>query len=168
MRLLPAIVALFLPLVAAAQTQDQNVTRTPIGDWTKVCINEGATCVVEQIGKTASGEDALRIRIEKLPSPQTVNGQSIVAVANIEVPLGVVLSTGLKLRIDQGQVTASPYFVCQAQGCVVRAPLQNELLESLKRGARAQFSFTVIQQGEGRDIPIDISLSGFTRAFDSL
>ena len=167
-RLIPAIAALSLMLAGAAAAQEQNVTRTPIGDWSKVCLPDGGACVIEQIGKTAAGEEALRIRIEKLQAPQQVNGESIEAVANIEVPLGVVLSTGLKLRIDQGEVSASPYFVCQAQGCLVRAPLQNALLEALKRGARAQFAFTVIQQGAGRDVPIDISLSGFTRAYDSL
>jgi invasion protein IalB len=169
-RLFSAIAAMALSLAAQAhaQEQEQDVTRTPIGDWTKVCIQNGATCVIEQVGKTASGEDALRIRIEKLASPQSVNGQNIEAVANIEVPLGVVLSTGLKLRIDQGDVSASPYFVCHTQGCLVRAPLQAELLASFKRGSRAQFAFTVIQEGEGRDVPVDISLSGFTRAFDSL
>jgi invasion protein IalB len=164
-----ACVAAAVSIASAAVAQDQqNVTRTPMGDWTKLCVNGNAQCVIEQIGKTAAGEDAMSVQIEKLAAPQEVNGSTVEAVANIRVPLGVVLTQGLRLRIDQGQQSASPYFMCQPNGCLVRAPLQPDLLQSFRRGARAQFSFVVLAEGEAREVPIDISLSGFTRAFDSL
>lgn len=154
--------------VATAQEQKPNVTRTPVGDWTKLCINDGADCVIEQIGKTAEGEEAFSIQVEKLATPQDVNGAKVESVANIRVPLGVVLTQGLRLKIDQGQESVSPYFICQPNGCVVRAPLQPELLTSLKAGAKAQFTFTVVVNSQPKRVPIDISLSGFTRAYDGL
>lgn len=169
MRLSSIIVAATLAFAAAAAAQEApELVRTPMGDWTKICNKEGTACLIEQVGKTAAGEEALRIQIEKLPEPQDVGGQRIESLAIIRVPLGVILTEGLKLKIDQGEVSESPYLTCQPGACVVRAPLQASLLASFKGGAKAQFSFTVFADGQPQQVPIDISLSGFTRAYDSL
>jgi invasion protein IalB len=152
---------------AHAQTE-QDVVRTAIGDWTKLCVDGGQVCVIEQVGKTAAGEDALSFQVEKLATPQQVNGAAVNAIANIRVPLGVVLTQGLRLQIDQGEMAASPFFLCQQAGCLVRAPLPEDLLNRLRRGARATLAFTVIQNGEPEEISVSISLSGFTRAFTEL
>lgn len=128
---------------------------------------------MEQIGKTAQGEDALSMQVEKLPEPQTVDGQRIEAVGNFLVPLGVLLQReiggGLRLRVDSGETTASPFFMCQQIGCIVRAPLTGALLDSFRRGARATFTFAALDEtGQVRNIDIPISLSGFTRAYNTL
>jgi invasion protein IalB len=164
-----AFLMAFAASAGAANAQSgEDVTRTPVGDWTRLCVDGGEVCVIEQIGRTSGGEEVLNFQVEKLPSPQQVNGASVQAVANIRVPLGVVLTQGLRLKIDQGETSASPYFVCQQAGCLVRAPLQEALLNSLRRGAKATLSFTVIQNGEPQEITTDLSLSGFTRAFGDL
>lgn len=158
---------------AQAQTEQQapsepEVTRTPVGDWTRLCVVGENVCIIEQIGRTAAGEDALSFQVEKLAEPQQLNGQTVSAVANIRVPLGVVLTQGLRLKIDQGETTASPFFICLPSGCRVRAPLQEALLESLRRGAKATISYTLFRNGEPQEISADISLSGFTRGFGDL
>jgi invasion protein IalB len=163
-----AVAAVLTVAAPASAQQGEELVRTPFGDWTKLCTQDNATCVIEQIGRTAAGEDALSFQIEKLPEAQDVNGQRVEAVANIRVPLGVVLTQGLRLQIDQGEVSASPFFMCQQVGCLVRAPLQAQLVDQLKRGARATMGYTVLQNGEPAEISVNISLSGFTRAIDSL
>ncbi|MFN3613857.1 MAG: invasion associated locus B family protein [Rubrimonas sp.] len=163
-----AVAAVLTVAVPASAQQGEELVRTQFGDWTKLCTQDNAMCVIEQIGRTAAGEDALSFQIEKLPQPQDVNGQRVEAVANIRVPLGVVLTQGLRLQIDQGEVTASPFFMCQQVGCLVRAPLQPQLVDQLKRGARATMGYTVLQNGEPAEISVNISLTGFTRAIDSL
>jgi invasion protein IalB len=164
-----AIVTAFvgLPSLAPAQTA-QEPTRQQVGDWTVICAPAGRPCVMEQIGKTAQGEDALSMQIEKLPEPQTVDGQQIESVGNFLVPLGVLLQAGLRLRVDSGETAASPYFLCQQNGCVVRAPLQPELLDRFRRGARATLTFAALDNGQPRDVEISLSLSGFTRAYNTL
>jgi invasion protein IalB len=92
----------------AAPSGEAAVTREAIGDWTKVCAASGSPCVIEQIGKTAQGEAALNMQIERLPKAQTVNGEQVEAVANVLTPLGVLLQNGLRLQIDGGEVQASP------------------------------------------------------------
>lgn len=152
----------------AATASAQEVTREAIGDWTKLCAPSGSPCVMEQVGKTAAGETALNMQIERLAQPQTVDGQRIEAVANILTPLGVLLQPGLRLQIDGGEVQGTPYFLCQQNGCVVRAPLRPDLLNAFRRGARARLSYAGLDGGEAREVSVDISLAGFTRAFESL
>lgn len=166
-RILPvfAAVALALPLASAAQ----DVTRTQYGDWTVACAAGGAPCIMQKAGTTDEGQTALSMEIEKLDEPQTVDGQRIEAVGNFLVPLGVLLQAGLRLQVDSGEVAASPFLLCQQNGCIVRAPLQPQILDSFRRGARARFAFTVFgNDGEPRDVEVTVSLSGFTRAYNAL
>ena len=165
-----AVVAacLVLPVMAGAQT-DEEMSRTQYGDWTVVCAAGGSPCLMQKMGTTDQGETALSMEIEKLSEPQTVDGQRIEAVGNFLVPLGVLVQAGLRLQVDSGEVAASPYLLCQQNGCLVRAPIQADLLDSFRRGARARFAFTIFgDDGEPRDIEVTVSLSGFTRAYNSL
>jgi invasion protein IalB len=175
----PTTVFLLALAAATASAQEQQpappaapeaeaFSRRAVGDWTIVCAPAGSPCVMEQIGKVASGEAALNIQIERLPQPQTVGGQQVSAVANILTPTGVLLQEGLQLRVDSGPEAASPFFVCQQSGCVVRAPLQTQLLDSFRKGARARFTYSLLDRNDVREVSADVSLSGFTRAFDEL
>lgn len=159
--------ALSLSSVASAQTAAET-TRQQIGDWTVICAAAGRPCVMEQVGKTAQGEDALSMQIEKLPEPQTVDGQRVEAIGNFLVPLGVLIQAGLRLRVDSGETAASPYFLCQQNGCIVRAPLQSGIIDSFRRGARATLTFAALNNGQPSDIDVTLSLSGFTRAYNTL
>lgn len=170
-----AIVA--FPGLAGAQTAEQpqaqqdgrqNVTRQQVGDWTVICAAAGRPCVMEQNGKTEQGETALSMQIEKLPEPQAVDGKTVEAVGNFLVPLGVLIQAGLKLQVDAGPVAASPYLLCQQNGCIVRAPLQADILQSFRRGARATLTFAILNNGQPREVAVPISLSGFTRAYNAL
>lgn len=167
-RIAVAALALAFPLTAAAQG-GQDVTRTQYGDWTVVCAAGGAPCIMQKMGTTDEGQTALSMEIEKLAEPQTVDGQRVEAVGNFLVPLGVLLQAGLRLQVDSGEVAASPYLLCQQNGCIVRAPLQADILDSFRRGARARLAFTIFDNsGETRDVEVTVSLSGFTRAFNAL
>jgi invasion protein IalB len=155
---------------AAGQAQQQpQTTRKEVGDWTVICDVSGKPCVMEQVGKTAQGETALSVQIAKLPQPQSVEGKRVEAVGTFLVPLGVLLQQGLRLRIDSGQTAASPFFLCQPNGCIVRAPMEGGLLEQFRRGSRATLTFALIgQNGQAREVSASISLSGFTRAYNAL
>ncbi|SEA20732.1 invasion associated locus B family protein [Rubrimonas cliftonensis] len=153
---------------ALAQTEERAVTRTTFGDWTRVCADATGECALEQIGKTANGEDALLMQVQKLPEPRTVDGVRIEAIAVIRVPFNIVLANQLRLRVDQGEVTASQYLTCNQQGCIVQAPLRPEQLESFRRGARAELGYTLIQGDKFQNVAATVSLSGFTRGFEGL
>lgn len=169
-RLFPALLALALTAAGGAVAQQAdapNATRTPIGDWTKVCP-EGGTCFIEQVARSGDGKDLLLFQIQKLPTPQEVKGGKVEAMANILVPLGVFLPGGLRLKIDQGEQTTAPYAVCQPGACVVQSAVDTGLLDRFRKGAKAQLVYVVLENGKPRDVVADVSLSGFTRALNEL
>jgi invasion protein IalB len=122
---------------------------------------------MEQVGKTTQGENALSMQIERLPEPAKMGPETVEFVANFLTPLGVLVQEGLELRIDGGEPQRSPYFLCQQNGCVVRAPLTKKLVDQFRRGKQAAFAFALVQNGKAGKVSATISLSGFTRALDA-
>lgn len=118
-----------------------------------------------QIGNDSDGTPVLEMVVRKLEEPLEVGERTAIAVLDVITPLGVVLPEGLSLMIDEGRQESAPFQVCTEQGCLVREPIDGDLVERLKRGSKAQVSVIAINQGE---VVASISLSGFTKAFGSL
>ena len=57
----------------------------------------------------------------------------------VVVPLGVLLPTGLGLKIDNQDVGNAPFLKCGKRGCVAEVVLQNEVIDKLKKGTNAMF-----------------------------
>ena len=140
---------------------------TQIGDWGVICDAEGnGSCAMTQLGKDPQGSPAIEFVVRKVDDENAeIEGVKIAAVADIITPLGVLLEFGLRLKIDDGEERGAPFRICQQHGCLVREPLSTDVIASLKRGNNALV--TVAAEGAG-PIDINISLSGFTKAFDSL
>ena len=94
-----------------------------------------------------------------------MQGQKIIAITDIITPLGVVLTSGLSMRIDSQQEQTAPFQICTEQGCLVREPLTEEAIGRFKKGANANVTVVAAQQGP---VSAVISLRGFTKAFNSL
>jgi invasion protein IalB len=83
----------------------------------------------------------------------------------VVVPLGVLLPTGLGLKIDDQDVGNAPFLKCGKRGCVAEVVLQDEVIAKLKQGTNAMF---IIFDTPEAGIGIPVSLQGFTDAFASL
>lgn len=134
------------------------------GAWQVSCV-EGADCAMAQIGKDDTGTPILEMVVRKLDAPLEADGRTAIAVIDFITPLGVVLTSGLELKIDSGQGEAAPFQICTEQGCLVREPVDQALIDRLKKGNGAQVSVVAANQGE---VAAKISLSGFTKSYDSL
>ena len=135
-----------------------------IGAWQFSCT-EGADCAMAQIGKDNTGTPILEMVVRKLEAPLEADGRTAIAVVDFITPLGVVLTSGLELKIDSGQGEAAPFQICTEQGCLVREPVDQGLIDRLKKGNNATVSVVAANQG---DVSANISLSGFTKAYNSL
>ncbi len=134
------------------------------GDWEVLCDTAGA-CLMTQIHRNEEGSPDVIFKVSKPRAATSSTGQPIPALAEIFVPLGVYLPAGLGLRVDQGEANEAPFYSCVPLGCSVRAPLTNEMIETLKRGSTA----TVIVAINPRNtIEISLSLRGFTAALGSI
>lgn len=87
------------------------------------------------------------------------------SLLRVIAPLGVLLTSGLGLRIDDVNVGATDFVRCLPNGCVAEARLTDELLGKLKAGKGATFIiFNTPEEGVG----IPVSLEGFATGYDAL
>ena len=83
----------------------------------------------------------------------------------VVVPLGVLLPTGLGLKIDNQDVGNAPFLKCGKRGCIAEVVLQEEVIQKMKTGTNAMFIiFDTPEAGFG----IPISLQGFGAALAGL
>jgi invasion protein IalB len=83
----------------------------------------------------------------------------------VVVPLGVLLPTGLGLKVDNQDVGNAPFLKCGKRGCVAEVVLQDEVIAKLKKGTNAMF---IIFDTPEAGIGIPVSLQGFGDALASL
>jgi invasion protein IalB len=80
-------------------------------------------------------------------------------------PLGVLLPSGLRLKIDQVYVGRAGFLRCLPNGWVAEVVMDDTLLKQFRRGQTATFiMFQSPEEGTG----FLINLKGFGDGFDSL
>jgi invasion protein IalB len=144
------------------QAQPERVLKATHGAWEVQCLKDTDTCVMQQVGKTADGKRAMLVLIERLAGV-TAEGKSVPAAITVHTPLGVLIPYGVRVKIDQGDVHPVPLMRCLADSCMARAPMQEKDIQMFKKGTSAKFGFFLTDE-----VLVDVSLNGFTAAFDSL
>src|SRR5262245_33068181 len=76
----------------------------------------------------------------------------------VVVPLGVLLPTGLGLKIDGQDVGNAPFLKCSRRGCVAEVVLQDDIIAKMKKGTTAMF---IIFDTPEAGIGIPVALQGF-------
>ena len=82
----------------------------------------------------------------------------------VVVPLGVLLPTGLGLKIDGQDIGNAPFLKCSKKGCIAEVVLQDEVIKKLMGGGTAMF---IIFDTPEAGIGIPISLQGFGDALSN-
>ncbi len=84
----------------------------------------------------------------------------------LTVPLGVLLQSGLALKVDEGERFDTVFKICTAKGCEAGIPLDDDLLRLMKAGLVARIAF--LDAITGRQITVPVSLKGFSASFQTL
>ena len=136
------------------------------GDWNVRCITgnpgENDKCEIQQLLFLNENTPIADISIFKLP-----DGEVAVAAANVMVPLETLLTKKFRFAFSEKLVKEFQYSFCNQDGCLVRMGLLEEDIAAMKKGSSSQLSITHISRPES-SINLDLSLSGFTAAFDAL
>lgn len=136
------------------------------GDWNVRCITgspgEIDKCEIQQLLFLNENTPVADISIFKLPE-----GERAVAAANVMVPLETLLTKKFRFAFSEGSVKEFPYSFCNQNGCLVRMGLLEEDVEALKKGSFSELSITHISSPEA-SINLNLSLNGFTAAFDAI
>ena len=128
--------------------------------WMKVCgkgpdTNDKQVCVITKDGRLENG---MPVAIVQLFEPE--GGQRVLRVT---VPLGMQLSHGTRMLIDQGQPTQSPYNICFPVGCMADYQVTDDLIAKMKKGQNIIVQAINMQ---GTPISLPLPLNDFAKAYD--
>jgi invasion protein IalB len=137
--------------------------RSTHGDWQVRCDTpagaQGEQCVLMQF-VTAEDRDNVGLTVIVL---KTADKKA--RIMRVLAPLGVLLPSGLGLKIDNADMGRAGFVRCLPNGCVAEVILEDKLLNQLQTGKQATF---IIFQTPEEGIGIPISLNGFGEGYNAL
>jgi invasion protein IalB len=142
-------------MMAAGAQQQQG----PPEGWFKACTKQEEVdiCNVQNIMVAGSGQLITAISL------LTLEGQVNRRVFQVTVPSGRAIPPGIGMQVDGGQTQQLEYVICMPDRCIAEAPLDDNLVNSFKRGGNVTFTSVNFQNQQS---PIQVSLEGFTAAYD--
>jgi invasion protein IalB len=148
-----------LPAPASAQGTVKSVH----GDWQLRCDTppgaQGEQCALIQ---SVTAEDRPNVGLTVIVL-RTADQKS--RLMRVLAPLGVLLPSGLGLKIDKTDIGRAGFVRCLPNGCVAEVVMSDELITQLRNGTSATF---VIFQTPEEGIGVPVSLKGFGEGFDKL
>ncbi len=132
------------------------------GDWDVRCIasdGEPDPCQLYQLLEDEAGNPIAEINVFPV-----FGDNEVVAGATIVTPLETLLTEGLELSVDGGEITSHPFHWCSRVGCVSRISLSEDDLAAFRRGLQAKLSI-VPAAAANRKVNLTVSLTGFIAAF---
>jgi invasion protein IalB len=158
-----ALIGLALAGGAASSAMGQGAVRSVHNDWQIRCDTppgaQGEQCALMQ---SVVAEDRANVGLTIVilkTADQKMRLMRVVA------PLGVLLPSGLGLKIDQTDIGRAGFVRCLPNGCVAEVVMDDNLLKQLRSGQTATF---IIFQSPEEGIGFPMSLKGFGEGYDKL
>jgi len=150
-------------LAAPAQVAAQGVVKSLHGDWQIRCDtppgSQGDQCALIQ---SVTAEDRPNVGLTVIVL-RTADQKS--RLLRVLAPLGVLLPSGLGLKVDQADIGRAGFVRCLPNGCVAEVVMDDNLINRLRTGQTATF---IIFQTPEEGIGIPVSLTGFGEGFERL
>jgi invasion protein IalB len=141
----------------------QGTVKSKHGDWELRCETPpGAAHEQCALLQSVAAEDKPNINLVLIVL-KTADQKS--RLLRVIAPLGVLLPSGLGLKIDTTDVGRAGFARCLPTGCVAEVVLDDKLIDQLKGGQTATF---IVFQTPEEGIGIPVSLDGFREGFDTL
>jgi invasion protein IalB len=145
------------------QAAAQGAVRGVYGDWQVRCEtppgSQGEQCALMQSvtaeDRPSVGLTVLVLKIADLKS----------RLMRVVAPLGVILPSGLGLKIDNQDVGRAGFVKCLPNGCIAEVNMDDNLINQMRNGQTATF---IIFQSPEEGIGFPMSLKGFGQAYDKL
>ena len=161
LRAMLAAAALLLAAPLAAQAQ--GTVKSVHGDWQVRCDTPpGAQTEQCALIQSVTAEDRPNVGLTVIVLKTADQKSRLVRVL---APLGVLLPSGLGLKIDATDIGRAGFVRCVPNGCVAEVIMDDNLIGKLRTGQSATF---IIFQTPEEGIGFPISLKGFGEGFDKL
>ena len=146
-----------------APASAQGVVKQKFGDWEMRCETPpGAQKEQCALIQSVAAEDRPNINLVVIVL-KTADGKS--RLLRVVAPLGVLLPSGLGLKVDQTDVGRAGFVRCLPTGCIAEVMMEDKLIDQLRNGTTATF---IIFQTPEEGIGIPLTLSGFKDGFEKL
>ncbi|MCJ2042111.1 invasion associated locus B family protein [Methylobacterium sp. E-025] len=143
--------------------QAQGMVRKTFEDWQLRCETPaGAKAEQCAMVQYLAAEDRPNLTLVVIVLKTADNRGYLLRVV---APLGVLLPSGLGLKIDQTDVGRAGFVRCLTTGCVAEVVMDEGLVRQFKAGTQATF---IVFQTPEEGVGIPLSMKGFAAGFDSL
>jgi len=157
MAFLACLPAFNLPL------QAQGLVKAKYGDWQLRCETPpGAAHEQCALLQSVAAEDKPNINLVVIVL-KTADGKN--RLLRVIAPLGILLPSGLGLKVDDADIGRAGFVRCLPSGCVAEVVMEEKLIDQLKTGKNATF---IIFQTPEEGVGIPLALEGFKDGFEAL
>lgn len=151
------------PALLAGGAYAQGTVKSVHGDWQLRCDSPpGAQTEQCALMQSVTAEDRPNVGLTVIIL-KTADQKS--RLMRVLAPLGVLLPSGLGLKVDATDIGRAGFVRCLPNGCVAEVVMDDNLLGQLRTGQQATF---IIFQTPEEGIGIPMSLRGFGEGFDLL
>jgi invasion protein IalB len=158
-----ALAAVLASVGSPDWTAAQGVVKSIYGDWQIRCDTPpGAQSEQCALIQSVTAEDRPNVGLTVIVL-KTADQKS--RLMRVLAPLGVLLPSGLGLKINQADIGRAGFVRCLPNGCVAEVIMDDNLIKQLRTGQTATF---IIFQTPEEGIGIPMSLKGFGDGFDKL
>jgi len=152
-----------LTLVPMSRAAAQGAVKSVHKDWQIRCDTppgaKGEQCALIQ---SVTAEDRANVGLTVIVL-KTADQKS--RLMRVVAPLGVLLPSGLGLKIDNADIGRAGFVRCLPNGCIAEVVMDDNLVAKLRTGKTATF---IIFQTPEEGIGFPMSLAGFAEGYDKL
>jgi invasion protein IalB len=141
----------------------QGVVKSVYGDWQIRCETppgaQNEQCALMQ---SVTAEDRPNVGLTVIVLKTADQKARLMRVV---APLGILLPSGLGLKIDNNDVGRAGFVKCLPNGCIAEITMDDKLITALRNGQTSTF---IIFQSPEEGIGFPMSLKGFGDGYDHL
>jgi invasion protein IalB len=160
-----ALLALVVVLAGfpAERATAQGAVKSVYRDWQIRCDTPpGAKSEQCALIQSVTAEDRANVGLTVIVL-KTADAKS--RLMRVVAPLGVLLPSGLGLKIDNADIGRAGFVRCLPNGCIAEVVMDDALLQKLRTGKTATF---IIFQTPEEGIGFPMSLAGFGEGYNQL
>ncbi len=162
-KFLAATIAVVSLTALSGSAHAQGTVRSVHSDWQIRCDTPpGAQSEQCALIQSVTAEDRPNIGLTVIVL-KTADKKS--RIMRVIAPPGVLLPSGLGLKVDNAELGRAGFVRCVPNGCVAEVVMDDNLIGKLRTGQSATF---IIFQTPEEGIGFPISLKGFGEGFDKL
>jgi invasion protein IalB len=148
---------------SSVKTLAQGAVKSTHGDWQMRCeIPPGAKTEQCALVQSVAADDKPNVTLLVI-ALKTADQKS--RLLRVVAPLGVLLPSGLGLKIDDKDIGRAGFVRCLTTGCVAEVVMDDNLVGQFRAGKNATF---IVFQTPEEGIGIPVSLEGFAKGLESL